>query len=42
MNQSVIDAIVNWWTEETKVSPNIKDVRRKRTGVKHFVMHAAH
>jgi hypothetical protein len=40
--QAVVDIVVNWWEEETRVSPCKKDVRRKRVGVRQFVSHATH
>jgi hypothetical protein len=39
---STVDAVVNFWTEETRVSPCKKDVRRKNLGVKYFITHATH
>ena len=42
LQESTIDAVVSWWTEETRVSPCKKDVRRKRVGVKRFISHAGH
>lgn len=40
--QSTIDIVVLWWTNETRVSPSKKDVRKKRVGVKKFLYHAGH
>ena len=42
LSQSTIDAVVNWWTDETRVSPSKKDVRRKRVGVNQFLTHVGH
>lgn len=42
LQESTIDVVVSWWTEETRVSPSKKDVRRKRVGVKRFISHAGH
>lgn len=42
LTQETIDAVVKWWTEETRVSPSKKDIRRKRIGVKQFIIHAGH
>ena len=32
--QAVVDIVVNWWEEETRVSPCKKDVRRKQVGIR--------
>ena len=42
LQQDVVDAVVTFWSEETRVSPSKKDVRRKRIGVNRFVSHAGH
>jgi predicted ATPase len=42
LDQSVVDLVTSWWTEETRVSPCEKDVKRKLIGVKHRIEHAAH
>jgi hypothetical protein len=42
LQQPIIDAVVEWWTAETRVSPNKKDVRRKQVGVRSFISHATH
>lgn len=42
LTQQTVDAVVRWWTEETRVSPSKKDVRRKRVGVRQFISHAGH
>lgn len=42
LTQAVLDIVVAWWTEETRVSPQKKDVRRKRVGVNKFITHAGH
>ena len=42
LQQAVVDAVVTFWTEETRVSPSKKDVRRKRVGVNKFLSHAGH
>jgi hypothetical protein len=39
---SMVDVVVKFWTEETRVSPCKKDVRRKKIGVKYFISHATH
>lgn len=35
-------AVCSWWETETTVSPNKKDVKRRRTGVKEHETHATH
>lgn len=40
--QHVVDAVISWWTSETRVSPSKRDVRRKRVGVKRFIYYAGH
>ena len=42
LSQETIDAVVSWWTEETRVSPSKKDIQRKRIGVRQFITHAGH
>lgn len=42
LSQETIDAVISWWTEETRVSPSKKDIRRKRIGVRQFITHAGH
>lgn len=39
---SVIEVIIEWWTSETTVSPNRKDIVRHRTGVKQYEEHPMH
>lgn len=34
--------VLQWWTEETRVSPGRRDVRRKRLGRNSYDTHAAH
>lgn len=34
--------VTTWWTEESRVSPNRKDIRRKRLGRNVYDTHAAH
>lgn len=34
--------VIEWWTEETRVSPGRRDVRRKRLGRNVYDTHAAH
>lgn len=36
------DAVCSWWETETTVSPNKRDVKRRRTGVKEHETHATH
>jgi len=40
--QAVIDTVLCWWEEETRVSPCKKDVRRKRIGAIEYISHATH
>ena len=42
LSQETIEAVETWWTEETRVSPSKKDIRRKRIGVRQFISHAGH
>lgn len=42
LSQETIEAVVSWWTEETRVSPSKKDIRRKRIGVRQYISHAGH
>jgi hypothetical protein len=42
LDQSVIDAVTTWWTDETRVSPCKKDIRRKRVSFKRTISHATH
>lgn len=42
LEQCVVDRVVAWWTEETRVSPCKKDVRVKRIGYKNKITHATH
>jgi hypothetical protein len=42
LSQSTIDTVIAWWTDQTRVSPQKKDVRRKRIRVKRFISHAGH
>ena len=42
LSQEAVDAVVSWWTEETRVSPSKKDIRRKRMGVRQYISHAGH
>ena len=42
LQQAVVDTVVAFWSDETRVSPSKKDVRRKRIGVNRFVSHAGH
>jgi hypothetical protein len=39
---SVKAAVILWWTEETRVSPNVKDVYRKRLGRNMYDTYPAH
>ncbi len=36
------DLVIAWWSSETRVSPNKKDVTRKRLGPKVYDVHATH
>ena len=38
----VKDAVKAWWTHKTRVSPNRKDIRRKRLGCNDYDTHPAH
>jgi phage anti-repressor protein len=40
--ETVHDLVVQFWTTETTVSPNEKDIIQLRVGVKKFVEHAKH
>jgi hypothetical protein len=40
--ESVRDLVVQFWTTETTVSPNEKDIIRLYVGIKKFVEHAKH
>lgn len=42
LEQWVVDRVISWWTDETRVSPCKKDVRSKRIGFKTKVFHATH
>jgi hypothetical protein len=34
--------VILWWTQETRVSPNRKDIRRKRLGRRSYDEHPTH
>ncbi len=40
--EATVQQIVVFWTLGTTISPNAKDVTRKRTGVKKYEEHATH
>jgi hypothetical protein len=40
--EEVRTAVVQWWTEETRVSPRERDLRRKRLGRSVYDRHATH
>jgi hypothetical protein len=40
--ESSKNLMINWWIIETIISPNHKDVVRKRTRVKMYESHATH
>jgi hypothetical protein len=40
--ESTKNLVINWWTIETTISPNHKDVMRRRTAVKMYESHAIH
>lgn len=42
ISEAVKFALTTWWTEETRVSPNRKDIRRKRLGHNAYDTHPAH
>lgn len=42
LEQCVVDWVISWWTDETRVSPCKKDVRNKRISFKTKVSHATH
>lgn len=42
LEQSVVDRVIEWWTDETRVSPCKKDVMNKRVGFKTKISHATH
>jgi hypothetical protein len=37
-----IQQIVSFWTTETTISPNAKDVTRRRIAIKQYDVHATH
>ena len=41
-DQCIVDQVVAWWTDETRVSPCKKDVRVKRVAFKTKITHATH
>ena len=42
ISDDVKEAVRAWWTNETRVSPNRKDIRRKRVGCNVYDRHPAH
>jgi hypothetical protein len=40
--ESTKNLVINWWTIETTISPNHKDVMTRRTRVKMYESHATH
>ena len=42
ISDAVRFAVTTWWTEETRVSPNRKDIRRKRLGCNLYDTHPVH
>lgn len=42
LEQSVVDRVISWWTDETRVSPCKKDVMNKRVSFKTKISHATH
>lgn len=42
LEECVVDRVISWWTDETRVSPCKKDVRNKRTGYKTKFFHPTH
>lgn len=40
--QCIVDQVVAWWTDETRVSPCKKDIRVKRIAFKTKITHATH
>jgi hypothetical protein len=40
--EAVKTLVSDWWVQETSISPNWKDVVRRRIGVKDFVHHPTH
>jgi hypothetical protein len=40
--ESVKAAVILWWTEETRVNPNVKDIQRKCLGCNVYDTHDAH
>jgi hypothetical protein len=34
--------VISWWTKETQISPNRKDIRRRLRGLKDYKEHATH
>lgn len=42
LSDDVKSAVTIWWTAETRVSPNRKDIRRKRLGRNLYDTHPAH
>ena len=42
LDEATVQAVVNWWETSSIVSPNQKDVKRRRIGVKLFDKHPTH
>lgn len=42
LDEATVHAVVNWWETSSIVSPNQKDVKRRRIGVKVFDKHPTH
>jgi len=42
ISEAVKVVVTAWWTEESRVSPNRKDIRRKRLGRNVYDTHPAH
>ena len=42
ISEAVRFVVTTWWTQETRVSPNPKDIRRKRLGRNAYDTHPVH
>lgn len=42
LKQAVVDLVVKWWTDETRVSPVTKDTRRQRVDTNCYTTHPTH
>jgi len=42
LSETMKKLMIDWWVQETSISPNRKDVVRRRVGVKNFEIHPKH